>query len=194
MPKVVAGYKEAARARIIEAAFEVFTKRGFDDSTMDEVAEKVGVSKAALYRYFPSKDALLEGVFIGTQGRMREILEQTFEGRKFGEGVKVFFDEMDRTYGKGYDLALEWFAEACRNGRVRKLMRADGERDIETVSAFLESLRKKGKLRTRMNTRALAQILETAMTGAWIRTAAGHDREDVIQSVVDLVSMIESRG
>lgn len=193
MPRVVAGYKDAARARIVQAAIDVFTTRGFDAATMDEVAQRVGVSKAALYRYFPSKNALLEEVFVGTQKWMRQQLERAVEGRTFREGVRVFFDQLDRSYGKASDIALEWFAEACRNDRVRRLMRADGERDIQTITAFLNGQRKHGRLRSRMNTRELAQILETAFIGAWVRTAAGHDRELVIRSLEELVSILEGQ-
>ena len=193
MPKVVAGYKEEAKSRIIEAALDVFTKRGFDRSTMDEVAHRVGVSKAALYRYFPSKDSLLEAVFIATQRRLQDFLSESFEGRSLGEGVGKLFDRLDRTYGQSYDLILEWFAQAYRDNRVRKLMKADGERDIETVAAFLREQRRKGRLRSREDPRVLAQLFETAFTGAWIRIAMGHDRQAVVRSVEFLISLVEHR-
>jgi len=191
MPKVVAGYKEAAQGRIVEAALEVFTKKGFDQSTMDEIAAKVGVSKAALYRYFPGKDSLLEAVFIATQSRLRGILDEAFEGGSFEEGVERLLVKLDQTYGQSYDLLFEWFAQACRDRRIREFMRADGERDIETVSGFLKEQRKKGRLRSREDPRVLAQMFETAFTGAWMRMAMGHDRESVVRSLQSLISVIE---
>ena len=191
MSKIVSGYKEAARARILDAAIDVFTKHGFDDSTMDEVAAKVGVTKAALYRYFRSKNSLLESVFRATQRRLRVALEEAFERRTVEEGVKEFFQNLDRTYGQSYDLIFEWFAQASRDPRIRRLMRADGERDIATVTAFLERQRKGGRLQSRKDARMLAQILETAFVGGWIRIAMGHDRRAVVRSLQDLVSALE---
>ena len=193
MPKVVAGYKEEAKSRIIEAALDVFTKQGFDRSTMDEVAHRVGVSKAALYRYFPSKDSLLEAVFIATQRRLQDFLSESFEGKSLEDGVGKLFDRLDRTYGQSYDLILEWFAQAYRDVRIRKLMKADGERDIETVAAFLRDQRRKGRLRSRENPRMLAQLFETAFTGAWVRIAMGHDRQSVVRSIEFLISLVEHR-
>jgi AcrR family transcriptional regulator len=63
MPRVAADkreeYAEARREQILEAALKVFSNGGFAETTMDEVALVVGVSKASLYNYLPTKDALL---------------------------------------------------------------------------------------------------------------------------------------
>jgi len=42
MPKVVPGYKEAARSKIVMAGFKIFSTRGYSESTMDDVAAKGG--------------------------------------------------------------------------------------------------------------------------------------------------------
>ncbi len=47
------------RERILEIALELFTEQGYDKTSLREVAELVGVSKAALYYHFPSKESLL---------------------------------------------------------------------------------------------------------------------------------------
>jgi AcrR family transcriptional regulator len=46
------------RERILEAALDLFTERGFDKTSLREVSERVGVTKAALYYYFPSKEKI----------------------------------------------------------------------------------------------------------------------------------------
>ncbi len=60
MPKVVPEYKELAKKRIIDAAYSIFYKKGYHNSTMDDIASEVGVSKASLYSYFKSKEELLQ--------------------------------------------------------------------------------------------------------------------------------------
>lgn len=51
--------KSAARRRaIVAAAWEVFKLNGFERTTMSEISEKVGGSKATLYNYFSSKEDL----------------------------------------------------------------------------------------------------------------------------------------
>lgn len=193
MPKVIAGYKEAARARIVEAAIELFTRKGFDGATMDEIAKSVGVSKPALYRYFPGKDALLEAVFAGSQARLSALLREAFEGRSLQAGIKVLFDNLEALFGSSYALQFDWFAKSAREDRLRQMVRADGERDVETLARFLTEQRRRGALRSRASTRALAQLFETAFVGAWVRIALGHDREDAVRSLQDLANLLETR-
>lgn len=56
---------ERARARpreILDAARDLFSRKGFEAARMDEVAAAVGVTKPAVYRYFPGKDRLIEAL------------------------------------------------------------------------------------------------------------------------------------
>jgi AcrR family transcriptional regulator len=48
----------AARERILESAYELFSRRGIRGVGIDEIVEHAGVAKATLYRHFPSKDDL----------------------------------------------------------------------------------------------------------------------------------------
>jgi len=56
---------ERARARpreILDAARQLFAQKGFDATRMDEVAAAIGVTKPAVYRYFPGKERLIEAL------------------------------------------------------------------------------------------------------------------------------------
>ena len=64
MPRVAAAkheqYAEARRDQILDAALRIFARKGFAESTVDEIAVEAGLAKATLYLYFPSKEALLQ--------------------------------------------------------------------------------------------------------------------------------------
>lgn len=47
------------RERILDVALDLFNRQGFDKTSLREVAEELGVTKAALYYHFKSKDAIL---------------------------------------------------------------------------------------------------------------------------------------
>ena len=47
------------KGKIVSAAWELFYKQGYDDTTVDEIIELSGTSKGSFYHYFESKDALL---------------------------------------------------------------------------------------------------------------------------------------
>jgi AcrR family transcriptional regulator len=54
--------KEARPAEIVAAALEVFGERGFAAARLEDIAGRAGVSKAALYLYFPTKHDLFRAV------------------------------------------------------------------------------------------------------------------------------------
>jgi AcrR family transcriptional regulator len=64
MPRVAArarpAFVEERRAAILDAALRVWARRGFDGTSVAEVAREAGLTKGTLYLYFPSKQALLE--------------------------------------------------------------------------------------------------------------------------------------
>ncbi len=57
--------RDRSREEILEAARSVLLKKGVGGMTVDAVAKEVGVTKTALYYYFPSKDALLFELMYG---------------------------------------------------------------------------------------------------------------------------------
>ncbi|WP_159701567.1 mycofactocin system transcriptional regulator [Arthrobacter sp. 18067] len=48
---------------IERAAFRLFEEQGFDDTTMEQIAESLGVGRRTLFRYFPSKNDIPWGQF-----------------------------------------------------------------------------------------------------------------------------------
>jgi AcrR family transcriptional regulator len=50
---------ESTRERILDVALELFTEQGFDGTSMREIAERLGISKPAIYYHFASKEEIL---------------------------------------------------------------------------------------------------------------------------------------
>lgn len=55
--------REASRALILETALQLFSKHGYDRTSIKMIAEVAGISQGLLYNYFASKDAVLEAIF-----------------------------------------------------------------------------------------------------------------------------------
>lgn len=63
-PETTEGYRvgRERRSRIVRDATALFARDGYADTSLREIAERVGVSKSALLHHYPSKDALLRAV------------------------------------------------------------------------------------------------------------------------------------
>jgi AcrR family transcriptional regulator len=63
------------RARILDAALDVFSEHGFEGSSLQQIADRLDLTKAALYYYFRSKDELLEALVEPAIAGVEEILD-----------------------------------------------------------------------------------------------------------------------
>jgi AcrR family transcriptional regulator len=79
------------REKILEVAGRLFTERGFDKVSLREIADEVGVTKAALYYYFDSKDKLLGALaqpFFDMQDRFSAMLESNSTREAWAKGLE----------------------------------------------------------------------------------------------------------
>ena len=66
------------RERILETALDLFIERGYDKTSLREIAEKVGVTKPALYYHFSSKEEILRTLIepiLSVQEQAADILQ-----------------------------------------------------------------------------------------------------------------------
>lgn len=80
----------ATKDRILTAAFEEFTKRGFAGARVDEIAGRAKCNKALLYQYYGDKEALFKHVLELKMREMRGIA--TDDPSRFPEVIGEFFD------------------------------------------------------------------------------------------------------
>lgn len=129
----------ARRARILDAARIAFARAGFHGASMQAICAEAGMSPGALYRYFKSKEAIIEAIADEDRRCAQEILATLSGPGHFTDKLVVaalaYFDEMARPGAAA--LMLEIFAEGLRNTAV-------GQRFMETErlvrSAFADAV------------------------------------------------------
>jgi len=85
---------EARRRQIVEAAIECFAEHGYAGTTTRELAQRVGITEAALYRYYPSKQSLYDAII---EAKMTPIELAAHMAPFDTEGNEVaFFEELAR--------------------------------------------------------------------------------------------------
>jgi len=65
------------RTEILHAALRAFRERGYFATTLDDIAERLGVGKTALYHYFPDKEAILYACHQESLAELDRILRGT---------------------------------------------------------------------------------------------------------------------
>ena len=77
-------------------ALEMFAERGFEETTVDDIAESLGVSRRTLFRYFASKNDMVWGDFDWVLGRLRRCLDATTPDEPLHEALRRAIVESNR--------------------------------------------------------------------------------------------------
>src|SRR3984885_5470262 len=106
------------RAHIVAAAERAFVRFGFHATTMQNVAEEAGMSAGNLYRYFPSKEAIVEGLCMADQMQRTEVFSELIGRLDLREALATTLRKhlLSRPTEKAR-MIVEIWAEAGRNPR-----------------------------------------------------------------------------
>jgi AcrR family transcriptional regulator len=92
-PKVVDDLTIAAR--IVDAAGDIFLASGYDDTTMDMVARRAGMSKRTVYRLFTGKQALFAAVVASHRQSMLDLPREDDDRPLFESLMAIFRTDLD---------------------------------------------------------------------------------------------------
>ena len=175
MARTQAADYESQRLAILENAAETFAEAGYAACSMTDIAKKSGASKARLYHYYESKDAILYDLLDRHTTQLLGIANAARE-RARREGIKPR-DELQAM--------IAGFLDAYRTARTRHiallndvkfLRESQRERIIEreraVVDAFAAALKRAFPRRvTAANQRALTMLLMGSMnwTFTWLK-------------------------
>lgn len=154
--------RRETRRRILLAAVELFTERGFDAVTIDEIAERADVARGTVFNHFPSKESLCEGL----SELQVELLEEAIQegrisggaGEKIAQAMRLLADfqgrnpencrtvltralscmkcgELAQPAMRVFELFDGWVQEGQRTGELR------GDLTSTELSCFLMGLR-----------------------------------------------------
>ena len=169
---------DSRRQRIIEAAERAFVAHGFHAATMQHVADEAGMSAGNLYRYFPSKEAIVEALCALDQERrpgqaFDELLSPGCDLRR-----AAFASLREQVLGKTGDKArmiVEIWAEAGRNARVAAMTRAIDALVLDKIERLVEAARAAGVAAPDLDARFAARFIFTFVAGLFKRMATEPD-------------------
>ena len=119
----------STRARIINVAARLFAKRGFSGTSLQDVADAVGISKTAIYHHFRSKDEILVALHHGLIDRIIERQEvRSRVARTAKEMLRAFIGDLIELM-HDHPTHLRVFLEQYRHLPPRARREADAKRE-----------------------------------------------------------------
>lgn len=191
--------KEEKRELILEAALKVFSRRGFAQATIQDIAAEADIGKGTIYEYFRSKDDIIRNswtAFMHLMGsQLEEILAAPLSSSEKLRNVLAAFLEI--IYGddaEGVRIMFNFWAEAMRDTSQANTMFVEMNRYYgiyrETMASVLEQGVSEGVFRSGLNTLATASTLIGMLDGLlaqWILDPEALDYRGMSEEITELV-------
>ena len=165
MPRVVPGYKEDVRRRIMQAALEEVNVCGLQALRMEDVATRVGISRATLYNYFSDKEALLTAILEEMKEEGKAIFEETFQDKTFRESIPLMFELMVISAKELPAVEAELFSIASRTPDIQQSMQMAFEEGLGRLSDRIREGQETGEISSGADSRCLAEIVMYTLGG-----------------------------
>ncbi|MDN5797909.1 MAG: TetR/AcrR family transcriptional regulator [Intrasporangium sp.] len=128
-----AGRPQGTREQILEVALRRFTEQGYNGTSLREIAEELGVTKAALYYHFRTKEQILQSLLSTLQEQLRALADWA-DRQEPGEATR------EELLGRTVDLALgpasRVMAMAQQNQNVLRELAPEHEQDGPPIELF----------------------------------------------------------
>jgi AcrR family transcriptional regulator len=161
-----------AHERILETAYELFSRRGVRGVGVDEVIAQAGVAKATLYAHFPSKDDLVLA-FLAQREQRWTLAFVDAEARRRGataeEQLLAIFDVFDEWFRRDDFETCSFIKLLFEMGAEHTAGRAS-IRHLDNIRASLRGIAQEAGLR---ESEAFARSCQLLMEGSIVAAAAG---------------------
>jgi AcrR family transcriptional regulator len=170
--------RRAVRAEIAETAVALFAERGFDETTVEDIARAVGMTKRSFFRYFPTKE---DAVFAGAEVLVEHVVAD-LEARPAGEAPwdslhQVLSRWQEQIHTSGAELAGQRLIQTTPALRARMHQKRELWRH-----AARDALVARGRLddfSADLLTNAATAILDS-VAREWVRTDGRADRAELL--------------
>ncbi len=150
--------EEDTRTKILQAALQLFARRGYDGTTTKDLAKSAGVAEGTLFRYFPNKKAILiEVATAGWVDILTDLLTELSEMGSYKAVSQVMRRRMINLH-KNSDLLRVCFIEAQYHPELKQSIQTEViDKMTDVAEAFFETAMSKGIYR-QMNPKIVAKV------------------------------------
>jgi AcrR family transcriptional regulator len=173
--------------KILDAAMRCFARAGFHGASMHDICAECGMSPGALYRHFPSKEALVMALVEADREHAVALITRASAGLAGEAALDALLDAAlaDIRDHERNRMRLEFSAESARNASVREAHARSYEAVLCALTQFIEAGQLCGAFDTALRAGALARLLFALADGigCWRALEPEADDRELAQSL-----------
>lgn len=185
--------KADRRTEILDAAQACFARAGFHQTSMQAICTEAGMSAGNLYRYFPSKEAIIAGIAERDRADAAESFKAAQSAPDFFTGLAGLarYHLVERSREE-VGLCAEIMAESRRNPDVAQIYQSI-ETDVKgRLTAMLRGAAERGEIEGNSDFDGVASVLMALADGlSWRRAVDPHfNAESVLPLILHMIKCL----
>lgn len=175
------------RDRLFQAAVELFVERGYENTTMEDIAERADTARATVFNHFQRKTAFLDEWSLRRRERaMTAVRAENLEDRPLREVLSRYLIELARN-------SLDSRAEtvACMGAAIHSTNVFGNPELAREFAAFVARAQETGEIRADVDLAQAGLLLATGYFGtlsSWIESeAAPFDLQEHLLNLVEMI-------
>lgn len=169
--------KKALKQHIYNCALELFMKNGYENTTVDEIAEAADIGRATFFNHYPVKEDVLHEIAVYTVNYARGIFEREFSvtDRSAREKIKRSLHEFGRIFDRNPRHHRSVVLDVMRSQTGAPTgASVPADELISALAGHLATEQQRGEIGAELDTWQLAEML----TGIYFYTILGAIRSD----------------
>ena len=140
------GFDQDKRARLLNAALELFETRGFDGVTVPEIAQAAGVATGTLYLYFKDKTALVNALYRHWKSTYNTLVLAPMPASAPRQAFSLYWQRM-MDFARTHPRAVRFMDLHHHASYLDEASRALGRDYLDVAEAFVRQARRSGAIR-----------------------------------------------
>jgi TetR/AcrR family transcriptional regulator, transcriptional repressor of aconitase len=167
MPKISAERKRERREQILAGARRCFAENGYESATVAKLEDETGLSRGAIFNYFPSKEDLFIELAVRDTARMSEIW--------VNDGLEAVVREVTELDPEWLSVYLELFRRIRTDPDFRTRIDERQKDVVPANRARIEAAQRNGEFRDDLPAKDIGAFVNLVLNGLAIMRAGGEE-------------------
>lgn len=197
MPKVTEAYLKTRRQQILDAAIACFARKGFHQTTMEDIGNEAGLSPGVAYRYFDNKEDIILATIEDSVDRSGHLYKTMADDEMDTRYVleQMIDDSLLRLEQPGkdiyYKVRVQLWGEVLQNPKVAERAQLMREKGLEHSAAVIRKGQERNQINPELDAMTVSITLAAIHDGFVIHWLADPD-VDIQQHRKVLMKMLRS--
>ena len=175
-PKMPQEHRDFRRQQILNAAWECFADKGYQQTTIRDIAERMNLSTGIIYSYFKGKDELLEAIHTCSMDNKKKIADKIRQKNTAREAINELFSQFFKSYPmkdlkKGVQADIRFWSEAVKRKNFRKIFTSQYNYIQKIITQSVREGVKSGEFKSEFDLHVYVSFINALFLGLEVQLA-----------------------